>query len=103
MSDPQRERPRLYLITPPHIEDVAAFVDLFRTAVQGGDVASLQIRIKKDDEIDTAKTREVAQAVKRICTAEHIALIINDSPQLARALEADGVHLGMDDMDIAEA
>lgn len=103
MSDPQRERPRLYLITPPQIEDVSAFVDQFRAAVQGGDVASLQIRIKDGDQIDTARTREVAQAVKRICNAEHIALIINDSPQLARALEVDGVHLGMDDMDIADA
>jgi len=103
MSEPQRERPRLYLITPPQIEDVAAFVDQFRAAIQGGDIASLQIRVKQGDDIDTARTREVAQAVKRICQAEHIALIINDSPQLARALEADGVHLGMDDMDIAEA
>ncbi|MEM7327955.1 MAG: thiamine phosphate synthase [Pseudomonadota bacterium] len=103
MSEPQRERPRLYLITPPQIEDVPAFVDLFRAAIQGGDIASLQIRIKQGDAIDTAKTREVAHAVKRICAAEHIALIINDSPQLARALQADGVHLGLDDMDITEA
>ena len=103
MSEPQRERPRLYLITPPQIEDVPVFVDQFRAAIQGGDIASLQIRIKQDDAIDPAKTREVAQAVKRICLAEHIALIINDSPQLARALQADGVHLGMDDMDITEA
>lgn len=103
MSDPTRERPRLYLITPPQIEDVPAFVDQFRAAVQGGDVASLQIRLKKGDEIDLTATREVAQAVKRICTAEHIALFINDSPQLARALQVDGVHLGMNDMDIAEA
>lgn len=103
MSEPQRERPRLYLVTPPQIEDVPAFIDLFRAAIQGGDVASLQIRLKRGEEIDPTATREVAQAVKRICLAEHIALIINDSPQLARALEADGVHLGMDDMDIAEA
>jgi len=103
MSDPTRERPRLYLITPPQIEDVPAFVDQLRAAIQGGDVASLQIRLKKGDEIDLAATREVTQAVKRICTAEHIALFVNDSPQLARALEVDGVHLGMDDMDITEA
>jgi len=103
MSDPTRERPRLYLITPPQIDDVPAFVDQLRAAIQGGDVASLQIRLKQGDEIDLAATREVAQAVKRICTAEHIALFINDSPQLARALQVDGVHLGMNDMDIAEA
>lgn len=103
MNDQSRERPRLYLITPPQIEDIPAFLDQFRAAVQGGDVASLQIRLKKGEEIDLAATREVAQAVKRICTAEHIALFINDSPQLARALQVDGVHLGMNDMDITEA
>jgi thiamine-phosphate pyrophosphorylase len=103
MSDSQRERPRLYLITPPQIADVPIFVDQFRAAIQGGDVASLQIRLKDGDKIDAAATREVTRAVKRICQAEHIAIIINDSPQMARALEVDGVHLGMDDMDIAEA
>lgn len=103
MSDPTRERPRLYLITPPQIDDVPTFVDQLRAAIQGGDIASLQIRLKKGEDIDLPATREVAQAVKRICTAEHIALFINDSPQLARALQVDGVHLGMDDMDIAEA
>ncbi|MEO1553921.1 MAG: thiamine phosphate synthase [Pseudomonadota bacterium] len=103
MSEPPRERPRLYLITPPQIEDVPAFVDMFRAAVQGGDIASLQIRLKQDEGVDTSLTREVTHAVKRICAAEHIALIINDSPQLARALEVDGVHLGLEDMDIAEA
>lgn len=103
MNDQSRERPRLYLITPPQIEDIPAFLDQFRAAVQGGDVASLQIRLKKGEQIDLAATREVAQAVKRICTAEHIALFINDSPQLARALQVDGVHLGMNDMDITEA
>ena len=77
MSEPQRERPRLYLITPPQIEDVSVFVDQFRAAVQGGDIASLQIRVKDGDAIDTVKTREVTKAVKRICAAEHIALIIN--------------------------
>lgn len=103
MSETDRERPRLYLITPPRIDDVPAFVDQFRAAIKGGDVASLQIRLKQGDEIDLPATRAVAQAVKRICTAEHIALFINDSPQLARALEVDGVHLGMNDMDISEA
>lgn len=102
-KDPVRERPRLYLITPPHIDDVAAFVDLFKSAIAGGDIASLQVRMKQGTEIDLAATREVAQAVKPLCNAHDIALFINDSPQLAKALEADGVHLGADDMDITEA
>ena len=103
MSDADRERPRLYLITPPQIEQVDDFVDQFRAAVKGGDVASLQVRLKQGDEIDLPATRAVTQAVKRICTAENIALFVNDSPQLARALQVDGVHLGMNDMEIGEA
>ena len=103
-NDPVRERARLYLITPPRINDVAGFVTQFEAAIEGGDIASLQVRLKQDDDtIDTAATRTVAQAVKPLCNANDIALFINDSPQLARALEADGVHLGADDMDIAEA
>ena len=86
MTGPTRERPRLYLITPPQIDDVPAFVDLFKAAIEGGDIASLQIRLKQDGEIDLAATRAVAQAVKPLCNVNHIALFINDSPQLARAL-----------------
>lgn len=103
-QDPERERPRLYLITPPQISDVDSFVTQFKAAIEGGDIASLQVRLKQaDGTIDSAATRAVAQAVKPLCNANDIALFINDSPQLARALEADGVHLGADDMDIAEA
>ncbi|MDJ0921647.1 MAG: thiamine phosphate synthase [Henriciella sp.] len=102
-EEPTRERTRLYLITPPHIEDVPGFVDQFEAAIEGGDVASLQVRLKSGTEIDPAATRAVAQAVQPLCQAHEIALIINDSPQLCRALRADGVHLGADDMDIAAA
>ncbi|MEM1087495.1 MAG: thiamine phosphate synthase [Pseudomonadota bacterium] len=103
-SDPVRERPRLYLITPPQISDVAGFVTQLEAAIAGGDIASLQVRLKQSDgKIDTSATRTVAQAVKPLCADSDIALFINDSPQLARALQADGVHLGADDPDIAEA
>ena len=103
-DEPIRERPRLYLITPPQLRDVPAFITQLEAAIAGGDIASLQVRLKdKDDTIDTAATRAVAQAIKPLCRDNEIALFINDSPQLARALDADGVHLGADDMDIAEA
>ena len=104
MSDPIRERPRLYLVTPPQLADVSRFVGQFESALAGGDVASLQIRLKQaDNRVDAAATRALALALKPICATHQVALFINDSPQLARALEADGVHLGLDDMDIQEA
>lgn len=101
--EPQRERTLLYLITPPQVDDIASFVSQFEAAIAGGDIASLQIRLKTDDQIDTHATRELAQAIQPLCRESEIALIINDSPQLCRALEADGVHLGADDMDIKAA
>lgn len=102
-EEPKRERTLLYLITPPKISDVAGFVKQFEAAIAGGDIASLQVRMKAGDEIDAPATRAIAQAVKPICQTHEIALIINDSPQLCRALDADGVHLGADDMDIKAA
>lgn len=102
-NEPERERTLLYLITPPRVEDIAGFVSLFEAAVAGGHIASLQVRLKLGDEIDAHATRELAQAVQPLCQAHDIALIINDSPQLCRALQADGVHLGADDMDIKSA
>lgn len=101
--EPERERTLLYLITPPQIDDVAGFVDQFEAAIAGGDIASLQVRMKQGRELDAAATRAVAQAVQPLCQANDIALIINDSPQLCRALNADGVHLGLDDMSIKRA
>ena len=37
---------RLYLITPPTIDDPAAFARAFEAACGGGDVAALQVRLK---------------------------------------------------------
>ncbi|MBR9834974.1 MAG: thiamine phosphate synthase [Alphaproteobacteria bacterium] len=102
-NEPERERTLLYLITPPRVDDVAGFVALFEAAIAGGPVASLQVRLKDGDQIDAHATRELAQAIQPLCQKHEIALIINDSPQLCRALQADGVHLGGDDMDIKSA
>ena len=45
MTDIKRERTRLYLITPSSVPDVDAFVKTFEGALEGGDVACLQVRI----------------------------------------------------------
>ncbi|MGB3625464.1 MAG: thiamine phosphate synthase, partial [Henriciella sp.] len=63
MSDPIRQRTRLYLITPPEVADVAAFAASVEDALSGGDVACLQVRIKPDGVIDEAKTEAVARAL----------------------------------------
>jgi len=90
---------RLYLVTPPKFEP-RAFADDLKRALGGGDVASLQLRLKEasDDEIKRA-----AEILMPITRARDVAFIINDRPDLAKSLSADGVHIGQDDMPYAEA
>jgi thiamine-phosphate pyrophosphorylase len=103
-EDYVRPRTRLYLITPPRIEDIDAFVALLETTLSAGDVACLQLRLKTgDDEIDIDATRAVGAAVTEMAQAYGVAVIINDSPELAVELGADGVHVGIDDMPVKKA
>lgn len=84
---------RLYLISPPAI-DLPKFSEKLRSAFDGGDVGSFQLRLKNasDDEILRA-----AEVLIPICREREIAFIMNDSPELAKKSDADGVHLGQDD------
>ena len=99
-SLPPRPPCRLYLITPPAIEDLAAFAAMLETTLDAGDVAALQIRLK------TAGADELRAAVKAlapIARARDVAVILNDDPELARETGCDGVHVGQGDMSLAEA
>ena len=60
----------------------------------------IQLRFKNGtpDEIT-----ELAIEVKKSCIMHNAILIINDHPQIAKAVDADGVHLGLTDMTITEA
>ncbi len=91
-------RCRLYLITPPKIDD--GFAAQLEQALSGGDVACLQIRLKdQPDEVIIA----AAQALMPIAHAHDVAVLINDRPDLAKAAGADGAHVGQDDMPYKEA
>ena len=95
---PPRPRTRLYLITPPQIADVAGFARILEAALGAGDVASLQLRLKgADGMIDMPTTREVSRAVTAMAQEAGVAVLINDSAELAKELSADGVHVGWDD------
>lgn len=91
---------RLYLITPPRLDDLAAFGRALAHALDAGDVAALQIRLKDapDDVIAAA-----VDALKPIAQARGVAVILNDRPDLAARLDCDGVHVGQDDTSYAEA
>lgn len=93
------ERCRLYLITPATIE-IERFADDLAAALGAGDAACLQLRLKdvSDDTI-----RDATAALMPIARAYGVAFIINDRPDLASELDADGAHIGQEDMGYAEA
>jgi thiamine-phosphate pyrophosphorylase len=86
-------RCRLYLITPPRFE-LKAFADTLRAALGAGDVACLQLRLKDvpDDEI-----RRATEILMPIAQAREVAFIVNDRPDIAAEMRADGVHIGQED------
>ena len=91
---------RLYLITPPAIDDLADFGRALAGALEGGDVGALQIRLKDAPE---AQIEAAVRLVRPITQARDIALILNDRPDLAARFGCDGVHIGQEDATYAEA
>ncbi len=98
-----RPRTRLYLLTPPQIADTTGFADRLLRALDAGDVACLQLRLKTDGQIDRDATRRLADRIMAPVQARDIAVIINDDVDLALETGADGVHVGAEDMPVREA
>jgi thiamine-phosphate pyrophosphorylase len=94
-----RARCRLYLITPPKL-DPKSFVETLKGALSGGDVASLQLRLKDVSDADILRAGEILMPVTQKAGA---AFILNDRPDLAAKLGADGVHVGQEDASYTEA
>lgn len=89
---------RLYLISP--LDVGGTFPDRLARALDGGEVAAFQFRVKGVAEHEAAR---LAEPLQRICADREVAFIVNDSIGLAKRLGADGVHLGQEDGDVADA
>jgi len=85
---------RLYLISPPAI-DLKTFAKSLENAFSGGDIGSFQLRLKDTSDSDII---EAARELIPICHAHNAAFILNDRPDLAVACNADGVHIGQEDL-----
>lgn len=72
---------------------------LLRAALDGG-VDIVQLREK---EAGTRVIERAADTFRRICDTYGVPFILNDDPELALSVRADGVHIGQDDMTVAEA
>jgi thiamine-phosphate pyrophosphorylase len=83
------ERSRLYLVAPGEFP-----VDVLQSVIEAG-VDLVQLRMK---DAEAAEVLEVGDAFMRVCHEAGVPFIVNDRPDIALALEADGVHLGQEDI-----
>jgi thiamine-phosphate pyrophosphorylase len=89
-----RQACRLCVITDPELGRGLSHVDIARQALEGG-ASMIQLRDK------SAGLRELlpqAQEIASLCRARGAHFIVNDRLDLALAANADGVHLGQDDL-----
>src|SRR3569623_1019943 len=90
---------RLYLVSPPHLS-AKNFIIPLREALDGGDVASFQLRLKN---VDDDAIRRATDILRPVVQAAGAAFILNDRPDLAAELGCDGVHVGQEAAPYAEA
>ena len=88
---------RLYLVCDSAAGD-RELAQLLPAAIAGG-VGVVQLREKtlNDDELLT-----VAGPARALCARLGALFVLNDRPHIARAVDADGVHVGQDDMPVAK-
>jgi thiamine-phosphate pyrophosphorylase len=86
---------RLYLCTPDR-PDLAEFV----SACLAGGVDVVQLR---DKELEARPLLFRARVAAEVCRAQGVPFVLNDRPDLALELGADGVHVGQDDAPVALA
>ncbi|WP_297281853.1 thiamine phosphate synthase [uncultured Anaerococcus sp.] len=89
----------LYLVTNRDKLSDAEFFKVIEDSLKGG-VSLVQLREK------TAPAREIieiAKKLKEICHSYKVPLLVDDRVDIALAADLDGVHLGNEDMDVADA
>ena len=90
---------QLYLISPPNIQ-LEDFVITLSEALTTGMVSCFQLRLKSSDDEAISRASEI---LLPICQSYDVPFIINDRPDLAAQLGADGTHIGADDISYSEA
>ena len=90
--------PRLYFVTPARIK-AGAVADLIPELAEAG-VDIVQLREK---DLEAGDLLRLGEPLLAACREAGVPLVINDRPDVALALKADGVHLGQNDLPAATA
>jgi len=88
----------IYLISPNKIN--SHFYSDLRKILKTNKVNFFQLRLKK---ISKKKLIFYAKKLKKICSNFNVKFIINDNPYISKIVDADGCHLGQNDMNINNA
>lgn len=89
----------LYAITDENLIAEETFSESIESALLGG-VSIVQYR---DKSADQKKRLQQAKAIRALCTQYQATCIINDDIELAKTVNADGIHLGKDDTELSYA
>jgi len=89
----------LYLVLDPELCAGYGLVETTRAAVAGG-ATTVQLR---DKTADTRQMIETGRALQRVLSGSGALLVVNDDVEAAIALNADGLHIGQEDLGTAEA
>ena len=88
----------IYLISPNKINK--SFYSNLKVVLSSNLVSFFQLRLKQYSLIERKK---IGIKIKKICKKYKVKLIVNDDPNLAKKIDADGCHLGQNDMVIQGA
>jgi thiamine-phosphate pyrophosphorylase len=87
----------LYAITPDLV-DLNTLIEKTRFAIEGG---AFMVQYRSKIQNRDVKMQQCA-AILRLCREYEVPCIVNDDVDMCRTLNADGVHLGKEDDNIAE-
>ncbi|WP_265109582.1 thiamine phosphate synthase [Halosolutus halophilus] len=90
---------RTYLVTQESLSNGRSTLEIVRAAIDGG-VDVVQLREK---ETATKWRYELGLQLRELTAEAGVDLIVNDRVDIARAIDADGVHVGQSDLPVAVA
>ena len=88
----------LYAVTDRHWLDGRRLIDVVRESLDGG-VTMVQLREKT---LEEGKFLEEAKELQTLCRERGVPFLVNDNVEIAREMNADGVHVGQEDLPVAE-
>ena len=88
----------LYAVTDRHWLNGRTLCEVVKESLDGG-VTFVQLREKT---LDEGTFLEEAKELQKLCREYKVPFVINDNVDIAMAMDADGVHVGQDDLSVSE-